>query len=115
MIKAVTAFTAAGGITPNIARELLNKTLNVSIPEINELYGNIPANLLEAILKASGGEDKTNLIINSIKTLAVETIDQLEPIKVQTPGDADAIIDPINDPGDAPKKNNQGRRNDLRA
>ena len=114
MINAIEAFNVAGGITPNIARDLLNKALNTDIPEIQELYGNIPTNLLEAILRASGGEDKTNLIINAIKTLAVTDLSQLEPIKVQTPGNADAIIDPKNDPKDAPKTNNQGTRNDLR-
>ena len=103
MINAIEAFNQAGGITPNIARDLLNKALNTDIPEITELYGNIPTNLLEAILKASGGEDKTNLIINAIKTLAVSDLQELEPIKVQTPGNADAITDPVNDPKDAPK------------
>lgn len=113
IINAIATFTDAGAITPNIAIGILNEILNLDIPESKNLYGNIPSTLLESVLRGAGGEDKTNLIINALKILNTEDIASLEPIKVQTPGNADAIVDPVNDPKDAPKANNQGSRSDL--
>lgn len=114
IVNAIATFTDAGAITPNIAIGILNEALNLDIPESDKIYGNIPSKLLESILRGAGGEDKTNLIVNAIKILNEKDAESLQPITIQTPGNADAITDPVNDPGDAPKGNNQGRRNDLR-
>jgi PBSX family phage portal protein len=103
LINAIEAFTKAGCITPNIAIQLMNKALNIDVPEVEKVYGDIPTQYLESLLRGAGGEDKTNLFINGIKILTTDTVEQLEPIKVQTPGNADAITDPVNDPKDAPK------------
>lgn len=103
LINAIEAFTKAGGITPNIAIQLMNRALNIDVPEVEKAYANVPSLYLESLLRGAGGEDKTNLIINGMKALDAESIAALEPIKVQTPGDADSIVDPVNDPKDAPK------------
>lgn len=100
LINSIEAFTEAGAITPNTALHILNEKLNLDIPKIKEFWGDLPFMLTNSILRAQGGEDKTNFIINAFKVINNQDIDSMQPIKVQTPGNADAITDPENDPKD---------------
>lgn len=101
MIKAVKEFSIAGAITPNTAIELLNSKLNTDIPLIKKWWGDIPMNLVQSIFRSTGTEDKSNFIINVLKTINEENIDELKNFVSQTRGNSDEIFDPENDPNDA--------------
>jgi PBSX family phage portal protein len=90
LIQAIQAFNDSGAITPNISIGILNEKLNLDIPRVQEFWGDLPFQMVEAILRAQGGEDKSNFVVNSFKTLGAKSVDDLKTIPVLSPGNADS-------------------------
>jgi PBSX family phage portal protein len=90
LIQSVEAFSTAGAITPNVAIGILNEKLNLDIPKVQEFWGDLPLDLVHAVLRSQGGEDKSNFVINAFKTLSADSIANLKTIPVLTPGNADS-------------------------
>lgn len=108
VINAIEAFNAAGAITPNTAIQLLNSKMNTDIPLIKNYWGDIPFAMMNSILRAQGGEDKTNFVKNALQMLDVDEIEDIPTFARQSLGNADEIFDPENDPTD---QNELERRN----
>lgn len=90
LINAIQAFNESGAITPNVAIGLLNEKLNLDIPRIEEFWGDYPFQMVNSVLRAQGGEDKTNFLVNGFKILSAKDTSDLKPIPVLTPGNADS-------------------------
>lgn len=90
LINAINSFNESGAITPNVALGILNEKLNLDIPRIKSFWGDIPFQMVNSILRAQGGEDKSNFVVNSLKILNAESVDDLKTIAVLTPGNADS-------------------------
>lgn len=90
LINAIQAFNESGAITPNVAIGLLNEKLNLDIPRIDEFWGDMPFQMANSILRAQGGEDKTNFLVNAFKIMSAKETSDLQPIPVLTPGNADS-------------------------
>lgn len=106
LINAIQAFNESGAITPNVAIGLLNEKLNLDIPRIQEFWGDYPFQMVNSILRAQGGEDKTNFLVHAFKIMGVGDVAQLKPIPVLTTGNADSPAeervpgDPVSNGGD---------------
>ena len=90
LINAMNAFNDSGAITPNTAIGILNEKLNLDIPRVEEFWGDIPFQMVNSILRAQGGEDKTNFLVHALQMLGVKDVGDLKPISVLTPGNADS-------------------------
>lgn len=115
VINAIEAFNTAGAITPNTAIQLLNSKMNTDIPLIENYWGDIPFALMNSIMRAQGGEDKTNFVRNALRILDVEDIEDIPEFTNQTVGNSDEIFDPENDPEDQnelERRNNRPASND---
>jgi PBSX family phage portal protein len=90
LINSVNAFSESGAITPNIAIGILNEKLNLDIPRVQEFWGDIPFEMVNSILRAQGGEDKSNFVVNALKILSAKSVGDLKTIPVLSPGNADS-------------------------
>lgn len=82
LINAVNAFNDSGAITPNIAIGILNEKLNLDIPRIEEFWGDLPYQMVNSILRAQGGPDKTNFVMNAVKILNETDVNNLQHVPV---------------------------------
>lgn len=84
LINSVNAFNDSGAITPNIAIGILNEKLNLDIPRIEEFWGDLPYQMVNSILRAQGGPDKTNFVISAMQLLNEVDISSVKPVPVPT-------------------------------
>jgi PBSX family phage portal protein len=95
VLTAIDHFTKAGAISPNNALGILNEKLNLDIPRIQEFWGDMPFELMKAILASHDTGTKAQLVADILDILNSKSIEDIpEPVGRVDPNiDAQAEAD----------------------
>jgi PBSX family phage portal protein len=85
ILKSIEVFNDTGSMTPNIAIGILNEKMNLDIPRIKEFWGDMPFKMVDSILRAQGGPDKTMFLVNALEALNMKTVEELKGLNITPP------------------------------
>lgn len=82
LLKAIETFNDVGAMTPNVAIGILNEKLNLDIPRVDQFWGDLPTKLLEDIMRAQAGPDKSNFLVDALNILDAKTMEDVNKVDV---------------------------------